>query len=183
MKSPAVFFDRDGVIIKEKNFLAKVEGIEFLPGAVAALKKLGPLFLKIIVTNQSGIARGYFNSIDVETLHSHISQKLSQEGIRVDAWYYCPHGPDDACDCRKPRPGLIARAADEHLINLQKSWMIGDKSSDIMAGKSTGVKTILVSTGYGGAEPGAFEVEPDFNAADLSEAIDIINEVSGYEAN
>ncbi|OGC90397.1 MAG: hypothetical protein A2W25_02200 [candidate division Zixibacteria bacterium RBG_16_53_22] len=178
-RSPAVFLDRDGVIIVEKNFQADPNDIEFIPGSVEGLLKLNPKYLKVVVSNQSGIARGYFSHDEAVAVNQAVDEKLSLSGIRIDAWYFCPHGPDDGCDCRKPRPGLIMKAADELDLELSASWIIGDKSSDIGAGTAAGIRTILVKTGYAGKEPGADDSKPDFTADNLYCAIDIINKGVG----
>jgi histidinol-phosphate phosphatase family protein len=174
-KKPAIFLDRDGVLIKEKDFLISEEDIEFFPETFESLRSLNSDFLKIVVSNQSGIARGYFTSKDVDKLNNSLSRNLADNGILIDAWYFCPHGPEDDCNCRKPRSGMILEAAEKMNIDLSRSWIIGDKTSDIEAGKVSGMKTILVKTGYAGAEPGARNVHPDFTAAGIREAIDYIN--------
>lgn len=172
---PAVFLDRDGVLIVEKDFLISIEDIEFYPETFKSLRSINSQYLKIVISNQSGIARGFYSSNDVSKLHDYLSGLLAQNGILIDAWYFCPHGPDDGCSCRKPAPGMILEAADKLDIDLSKSWIIGDKSSDIEAGRISGLKTILVKTGYAGVEPGSRDVKPDFFAADIREAIDFIN--------
>lgn len=174
-KKPAIFLDRDGVIIVEKNFLKDPEEIEFYPGAIEALKAIGDEYIKIVISNQSGVARGYFTSADVEKINTHISSILKMSGISIDAWYFCPHGPDDNCQCRKPRPGMIMKAEEKFNINIPNSWIIGDKSTDIEAGKAAGINTILVKTGYGGSEPGASDIASDYLASDIGEAIKYIN--------
>jgi histidinol-phosphate phosphatase family protein len=173
-KKPAVFLDRDGVIITERKYLIDPDGIELIPGAIEALVKLGAKYVEIVISNQSGVARGYFSNSDVIKFNLALDKMLVARGIIISSWYYCPHGPDDSCDCRKPRPGMIQRAVTEMPIDLEQSWMIGDKSSDIGCGKALGLRTILVRTGYGGREPGASELQPDFVAADLLEAAYII---------
>jgi histidinol-phosphate phosphatase family protein len=178
MKKPAIFLDRDGVMVVEKDFLIDVEDIEFYPETIGALAAINDGYLKIVVSNQSGIARGYFSSDDVNRLNSKISRLLQEHGIHIDAWLFCPHGPEDNCSCRKPRPGMIRESADRMDVDLDKSWLIGDKSSDIETGKNAGIKTILVKTGYGGSEPGARDVNPDFTASNIGEAIDYINRSS-----
>lgn len=178
-KSPAVFLDRDGVIIVEKNFQVDPNGIEFIPGSVEGLLNLNPKYLKVVVSNQSGIAKGYFTRDKAISLNKAVDEKLGLSAIKIDAWYFCPHGPDDGCDCRKPQPGLIRRAANELDIDLSQSWIIGDKSSDIRAGIAAGIRTVLVKTGYAGMEPGADDSKPDFIADNLYCAIDIINKGVG----
>jgi len=174
-RRPAIFLDRDGVLIVEKDFLISTEDIEFYPETFESLRSINSRYLKVVISNQSGVARGYFSSKDVEKLHDYLSDLLAEKGILIDAWYFCPHGPDDGCSCRKPAPGMILEAADKLDIDLSKSWIIGDKSTDIKAGRMSGLKTILVETGYAGAEPGARKIKPDFIAAGIHEAIDYIN--------
>jgi histidinol-phosphate phosphatase family protein len=173
MKQSAIFLDRDGVIIEEKHFLIDDSQIEFVPGAIEALKTLDE-YLKIVISNQSGVARGYFTGEDVEKFQSILAGILNKNGIKIDSWRFCPHGPDDDCMCRKPKPGMILDEAQKYSIDLARSWMIGDKRSDIAAGRAAGLKTILVMTGYGGSEPDAEPVEPDFVADNLKMAIEII---------
>ena len=173
MGTPAVFLDRDGVIIEEKHFLIDASQIEFIPGAIEALKSLDD-YLKIVISNQSGVARGYFTKNDVELFQNLLAERLSAYGIFINSWRYCPHGPDDNCDCRKPKSGMILQEASRHTIDLSRSWMIGDKRSDIAAGKNAGVKTILVKTGYAGNEPDREEIEPDYWADNLTDAVRII---------
>ncbi len=103
-----------------------------------------------------------------------LDKLLKDRGVKINAWYYCPHGPDDECSCRKPRPGMILKAAQDLPIDLETSWMVGDKSSDIATGNAAGLNTILVRTGYAGKEPGAKNVRPDYVADDLLAAVDII---------
>lgn len=172
---PAVFLDRDGVLIVEKDFSISPDDIEFFPETVDALNALGDRYLKIVISNQSGIARGYFKSEDVRKFNSELSRRLIKAGITIDGWYFCPHGPNDNCSCRKPKPGMIIKASKELGADPGQSWVIGDKSSDVEAGKSYGAKTILVKTGYGGAEPGATDVNPDYTADNLRDAIEYIN--------
>jgi len=152
----AVFLDRDGTINVEKDYLFRVEDFEFIPGvpeAIGLLNQAG--FLVVVVTNQSGVARGYYTEEDVEILHRHISRELEQSGAHVDVWLYCPHHPSGRgsyalpCDCRKPLPGMLHEAAKRHDIDLENSIMIGDKRADIDAGRAAGCRTFLVRTGYG----------------------------------
>ncbi len=148
----AVFLDRDGVINVEKGYLHRVEELEFLPGAaeaIALLKDAG--YLVIVVTNQSGVARGYYSLGAVDLLHRHMSEQLAARGAVVDAWYVCPHHPDHGgpCSCRKPLPGMILQAAADYRVDLVRSYLIGDKRSDLEAGLAAGCRAILVGTGYG----------------------------------
>jgi len=174
-KRPAIFLDRDGVLIVEKDFLVNPDDVEFYPETIEALNSIKNGYFKIVISNQSGVARGYFTSEDVKRVNSEISKMLGGKGIFIDAWFFCPHGPEDNCACRKPRPGMILEAAEKMNIDLENSWIIGDKSSDIEAGKASRIKTILVKTGYGGAESGSKNIDPDFTALNIREAIDYIN--------
>lgn len=155
----AVFLDRDGTINIEKEYLYRIADFEFIPGAVDAIRMLNEAgFLVIVVTNQSGVARGYYSEEDVENLHRHINRELEKSGARVDAWRYCPHHPEGRgsyalpCNCRKPLPGMLKEAIDHYAIDPGTSFMIGDKLADISAGLAAGCRTILVRTGYGADE-------------------------------
>lgn len=155
----AVFLDRDGTINQEKEYLYRFEEFEFVPGAPEAIRRLNEAgFLVVVVTNQSGVARGYYNEEDVEVLHRHIAAELMQAGARVDAWLYCPHHPSGRgsyslpCNCRKPLPGMLFEAARRFDIDLEDSVMIGDKRADIEAAIAAGCRPILVRSGYGAIE-------------------------------
>jgi D-glycero-D-manno-heptose 1,7-bisphosphate phosphatase len=153
----AVFLDRDGTINVEKKYLHKIEDFEFIPGAPEAIKKLKDAgFLVIVVSNQSGIGRGYFDEDAVELLHRHIQDELTCLGTSIDAFYFCPHHPEEGlgeykvvCECRKGQPGMLLQAAREYDIDLQQSFMVGDKLADIEAGERAGCQSLLVLTGYG----------------------------------
>lgn len=178
-KRRAIFLDRDGVMIVEKNFQIEGSKIEFYPKTFDALRAIQPEFFKIVVSNQSGIARKIFTRDDVEEFNLSLSEKLNREGIRIDGWYFCPHAPLDNCLCRKPQPGMLLRAAGELSIELKESWMVGDKSSDILAGQAAGVHTVLVKTGYAGKEQGTIPVKPDHIADNLYDAVQYINRSPG----
>lgn len=175
VKRPAIFLDRDGVMIVDKDFQIEESEIEFFPGVFDALKAIGRKFLKVVVSNQSGIARKKFTEDEVERFNHELSKKLKSKGITVNGWYYCPHSPEDNCQCRKPKPGMLLKAADELSVELAESWMIGDKSSDIVAGQVAGVQTILVKTGYAGNEYDSVPVKPDHIADNLYDAVKLIN--------
>lgn len=149
----AIFLDRDGTINVEKDYLIAPADLELLPGVGEALRRGQEAgYLLIVVTNQSGVARGYFTAEAVEGLHAHLQGRLLPFGVQIDAFYVCPHHPehgDGPCDCRKGAPGMLLQAAREHHIDLAASWMIGDKGSDVEAGIHAGCSTILVRTGYG----------------------------------
>jgi D-glycero-D-manno-heptose 1,7-bisphosphate phosphatase len=155
----AVFIDRDGTINEEKEYLFRRDDFVFIPGAPQAIRLLNDAgFLVIVVTNQSGVARGYYTEEDVHQLHRHIAADLEQFGARVDAWFYCPHHPAGRgsyalpCRCRKPLPGMLLEAAGRFAIDLESSIMIGDKLVDVEAGAAAGCRSILVRTGYGSEE-------------------------------
>lgn len=154
--SRAVFLDRDGTINVEKNYLWKIEDWEWIPGAPEAIRELNDTgFRVIVVSNQAGIAKGYYKAEDVIALHHFVSDALARIGARIDAYYFCPHHPDfgDAeCTCRKPKPGMLLRAAADYKVDLQESWIIGDKLIDVTAGKRAGTKAAMVKTGYGAKE-------------------------------
>ncbi len=141
----AVFLDRDGTINEDKVYLGDVRNLKIISGAVEAvnlLKKEG--FLIFIITNQSGLARGFFGLEDLERIHDKIEEIFSLDGI-----YYCPHHPDEGCPCRKPKPKMVLDVADKFQINLEKSYLIGDALSDLEMGQQAGCKSILVLTGKG----------------------------------
>lgn len=154
---PAVFLDRDGTINVEKNYLHRIEDFEFIPGAPEAIRQLNQAgYLVLVVTNQSGVARGYFSLAEVDALHRHMVQRLAESGARIDGFYVCPHHPTAGqgiwrrdCSCRKGQPGLLLQAAAEHGIDLARSYMVGDKTADVEAGQRAGCSPLLVLTGYG----------------------------------
>jgi len=170
----AVFLDRDGVIIVEKDFISDISQLEYIPKAIEALKLIPSEYLKIIVSNQSGIGRGYFAADQVDKFNTGLIIDLKKKGVFIDKIYYCPHSPDNNCECRKPKTGLFDLARRQFNIDYAKSWMIGDKSSDIQAGKNIGATTIQVLTGYAGEEKNALEVVADYIVSDLYEAVEII---------
>jgi D-glycero-D-manno-heptose 1,7-bisphosphate phosphatase len=150
---PAVFIDRDGTINQDCGYLSHFKDFKWISGAPQALARLKSVGLKlVIVTNQAGVARGYYGREDVEELHRLIDLDLkAKTGIVMDGWFYCPHHPDfSPCQCRKPEPGLIRKAAERLGLALGSSYMVGDKAIDVLAGQAAPVKlSILVRTGYG----------------------------------
>ena len=166
----AVFIDRDGTVIIDRGYLDNVEGIELLHGSGDGLKKMKELGYKIVlITNQSGIGRGMFKESIVEKQHSRLAELLEPFGVTFATIKVCPHHPDEGCECRKPEPGMLLDAAEELNIDLDQSWMIGDKVSDVMAGKAVGCRTIL----FGGGEE-LFE-EADYYVEKLDDAARIIS--------
>ncbi len=159
----AVFLDRDGVVIVDKEYLCDPSGVEFIAGAVEALRRLQDAgFLLVVISNQSVIGRGMCADYNVEEVHEHMDKLLAQEGVKLSSIYYCPHAPEDGCDCRKPKPGMLNLAIKEFDIDASASAMVGDKPSDVEAGEAAGCGlNILVGPASGGAK-------------DLSEAAELI---------
>ncbi|MGB6129237.1 MAG: D-glycero-beta-D-manno-heptose 1,7-bisphosphate 7-phosphatase [Psychrilyobacter sp.] len=165
-----VFLDRDGNINVEKDYLHKVEEFEFIDGAKKAIKIFNDLdYLVVIVTNQSGVARGYYDENSVKILHDYLQREVEKIGGHIDGFYYCPHHPEKGigqyklnCNCRKPEPGMFLQAQKDLGIDFSSSIMVGDKISDVNAGKNLGMRSILVKTGHGLEEEkkskGLFEV-------------------------
>ena len=166
---PYVLLDRDGTILAEKNYLASVNQVELLPGSLDGLRMLKDAgFGLIVVTNQSGIARGKLTVGTLEAIHAEMDRKLAAGGVRLDGLYYCPHGPDEGCQCRKPMPELARRAAADFGFDLREAFVIGDKPADVELGRNCGARTILVRTGYGREHEDT--VKADLVADDLVDA-------------
>ena len=146
----AVFLDRDGVINVEKDYTYKIEEFEFIESVFDSLRYLQKLGYKLfIITNQSGIARGYYSFDDYTNLTNWMLDQLEQQGIKISQVECCPHGPEDNCNCRKPKTGMIDNILNKHSIDLENSWLIGDKKSDILCGKNANIKnTIQVKSGH-----------------------------------
>ena len=145
-----MFLDRDGTIAEEVGYLNHIDRSRMFPFAGSAIRRLNQAGLAVIVvTNQSGIARGYFPESLVQTVKEHIQRELAAAGARLDAVYYCPHGSLDGCDCRKPKTGMLERAAREHHLDLSRSFVVGDRYLDMELAFRAGCKAILVRTGYG----------------------------------
>lgn len=183
---PAVFFDRDGTLNRDVGYVTHLDAYELLPRAAAAVRKVNEAGrLAVVITNQAGVARGYFPESMLEEVHRKLRDELHARGARLDAIYYCPHAPngdapDYAIDCRmrKPYPGMILKAGEEHGIDLEKSVMLGDKYSDLEAGWRAGCASGLLLTGYGRGERalrGAlWPRQPDFVAEDAYHAVEIV---------
>ena len=182
----AVFLDRDGTVNEEVGYLTDLAKLKLIPGAGAAIKKLQETGLKIVVvTNQSGVARGYFTEALVQDAHVLLTELLRKEGARLDGIYYCPHHPTEGhsqyvmvCDCRKPRTGLIDRAARDLGIDVTLSYVVGDKWSDVELGQRAGAHSVLVTTGFAPDDPANVRpyhlADPEFTAHSLAEAADWI---------
>jgi D-glycero-D-manno-heptose 1,7-bisphosphate phosphatase len=183
MKRRAVFMDRDGTISEEIGYVNHPSRYRIFPYAAEAVRLLNSHgWLAILVTNQAGVARGYFTEEMVGAVHDILKMELETGDARLDAIYYCAHHPSVGeppyrldCDCRKPKPGLISRAAREFDIDLTESWMIGDRYSDIELARNAGVRSAFVLSGYGRGEweyqRDAWRHEPDVVAEDLLEAV------------
>ncbi|KKQ23812.1 MAG: histidinol phosphatase-like protein [Parcubacteria group bacterium GW2011_GWA2_37_10] len=168
----AVFLDRDGTInINEPEYIHKIDDFKFVLGAISALKKLSKTDHKIIIaTNQSGIARGYYNEKDLKKLHDWMLKELRKNEVRIDKIYYCPHGPNDNCPCRKPKPGMLLKAGEDFGLNLSKSWIVGDDFRDIIAGREANIKTIKI----GKKMPVDLKLEPNYHVKNILDAVNII---------
>jgi histidinol-phosphate phosphatase family protein len=169
-KKRAVFLDRDGVIVCEVAYLRRPEQLRLLKGSaagIAALRRAG--FKVMMASNQSGVSRGYVSLATLHKIHARLKRLLAAEGAKLDAIYFCPHHPDDRCRCRKPLPGMLQAASRKHGLDLSRSFMIGDRTSDLMAGKNAGARAILVRTGIGGKDR-AHKVVPDATCRNLGAA-------------
>jgi len=150
LKRKAVFLDRDGTINFDPGYLGDPEQFRFLPGVVEALTRLHEAgYLIFVVSNQSGIARGFFRDADLDRVHDKMRNALRAEGVVLDGIYYCPHHPDERCSCRKPSPKMVLDASRSFGVDIEHSYFIGDRISDIETGKNAGCRTILVLTGAG----------------------------------
>ena len=150
MQKKAVFLDRDGVINKEKNYLYQKKDFEFIDGVFEACRYFQKIdYQLIVVTNQSGIARSYYQKEDFYKLTKWMLKQFENQGIKILDVFFCPHGPESTCNCRKPKPGMLLEAKEKHKIDMKNSWMIGDKEADVGAANAAGIKnTILVKTGH-----------------------------------
>ncbi|MFN8006580.1 MAG: HAD family hydrolase [Terriglobia bacterium] len=186
MPNIGVFIDRDGTISEEVGYINHVSRFQVYPWSPDAIRSLNQIGLRaILVTNQAGVARGYFKESMIEEVHQKLRNELGKTGAFLDAIYYCPHHPSAGvppyrmdCNCRKPKPGMLLRAASEFEIDLSQSYVIGDRYSDIELARNAGSKAIFVLSGYG---LGEYEyqrqhwiVQPDWIARDLQEATEII---------
>jgi D-glycero-D-manno-heptose 1,7-bisphosphate phosphatase len=164
-----IVLDRDGTIIEEREYLSQPEQVTLIPGAGAALRELQQMgFGLLVITNQSGVGRGFFEQADLERVHECLRELLEVEGVHLDGIYVCPHKPDDDCACRKPKQGLIEKAAKDLGLKVQNSIVIGDKACDIEMGHAVGALTFLVRTGHGSQVEN--EAVADFVVEDLAAA-------------
>ena len=176
MSQRGVFLDRDGTLIEEVGYLDRKERVDLYPwtiDAVRALNRAG--FRAVLVSNQSGVARGFFSETVVDEVHEHIAALLESGGAHIDAYYYCPHHPDGKvkqyavqCECRKPKPGLILEGARRHPIDLARSYMVGDTGRDLGAARAAGLPLVLIDAPYNQ------DLRPDYRVAGVVEAAALI---------
>jgi D-glycero-D-manno-heptose 1,7-bisphosphate phosphatase len=153
MNNSAVFLDRDGTIIVEKNYISDPNEVVLLDGVTEGLRLLKAVGLRlVVVSNQSGIGRGYFTMSEAQVVNSRVNALLRDEGAEIADWYICPHPPDVGCRCRKPEPGMIEKASRELGLDPRRSFVIGDKHTDLELATAVGARGILVTTGYGASE-------------------------------
>ncbi len=161
-KQKAVFLDRDGTICEEVNYLSRPEDLKLFPFSAEAVRLLNESdFLVILITNQSGIARGFFDEKTLQKIHSKLKKELAESNAKLDAIYFCPHNQADNCDCRKPKTGMIEQAKQDFSLDIENSWMIGDKVIDVETGFNAKLKTALVLTGYGQSEVEKLKKKPN----------------------
>lgn len=187
-KRKAIFLDRDGVINREVGDLRTPEQFELVDDAASVIRKINKSeYLAIVITNQPGIAKGFFSVETLNAIHKKMDTFLGKDGAYLNGLYYCPHHPDSGfpgeipelkfeCECRKPKPQLIYKACNDFNIDLDNSFFIGDRYVDIMAGKNAGVKTVLLETGYAGIDKDNYTVVPDYKFRNLTDAINFILE-------
>lgn len=192
MSSAAVFFDRDGTLIRDPGYVSHPDQVELLDGAAEAVKEMQLLGYKtVVVSNQPGVAKGILTEEILEQIHQRLRELVARQGASLDAIYYCPFHPDGAVlqyrkdsDWRKPKPGMLLAAAGEMDIDLTRSWMVGDSLRDTEAGRSAGCKTILISSGHTNPETND-KNRPDHVAVNMREAVNIIKKLhrSGQDAH
>ncbi|MEE9225668.1 MAG: D-glycero-beta-D-manno-heptose 1,7-bisphosphate 7-phosphatase [Bacteroidota bacterium] len=181
MKRVALFLDRDGTINEEREFISSPEQVQLIPRSAEAIRDANAAGIKVfVITNQSGIARGFLTEQQLAELHRRLLELLQRERAHIDGIYYCPHYPElgsdgygGGCECRKPKPGLLQRAAKEFDVDLARSYLVGDRLIDIQTGKAAGTTNVLVLTGYGRREYEASGVNDpaiDYVARDLYDA-------------
>ncbi|MBI2161564.1 MAG: HAD family hydrolase [Candidatus Rokubacteria bacterium] len=189
---PAVFIDRDGTLTEEVGYVNHPKRLRLLPRSAEAIRRLnGAGLAAVVVTNQAGVARGYFSEEVLAAVNAALVAQLKEEGAHLDGIYVCLHHPTEGaapyrtvCECRKPKPGLLLRAAADHALDLARSTLVGDKASDLVAARAVGARSVLVLTGYGRGEweyrRASFPVEPDRVAEDLLDAVEWV--IAGQSA-
>ncbi len=177
-----VFLDRDGTVIQEKNYLSRIEDITFIAGSEEAVARLNKAGAKVvIISNQSGVARGYFPENTVHDIHQAMQEHLAAYNAHLDAFYYCPHHPDEGCSCRKPKTAMLERAAQDLGLSL-RGVMVGDQWTDLATARAAGITAILVRTGYGEKLIAEGKANADFIASDLAEAVEWILSHLGHRS-
>ena len=167
----AAVLDRDGTIIEDRHYLSDPDGVALLPGAVEGLRLLAGAGMKLVVaSNQSGVGRGYYTLDDIAAVNREMERRLAERDVVLDGIYFCPHGPEEDCDCRKPKPGMILRAASELGFDPAQCVVIGDKLSDLLCGRAVDALTVLVRTGKGLDEASRLDGEADIVADNLEQA-------------
>lgn len=173
-RTAAVFVDRDDTLMVDVKYCANPDLVKLMPGAAEGLRALRQAgYRVVVVTNQSGVGRGYFDIDTLDRVNNRLRDELRREGADYDALYYCPHAPEEACECRKPKPGLLLRAASELDIDLTSSYTLGDRDLDVGAGRAAGTRTVLVS-GKNHSDTSGSDVAADFVAANLADAAKLI---------
>jgi D-glycero-D-manno-heptose 1,7-bisphosphate phosphatase len=168
---PGILIDRDGTLIEDRDYLADPAGVRLLPGAVEAIAAANRARVPVVVvSNQSGIGRGYFAETDLTAVNARLVELLAAAGAHLDGLYHCPHLPGDGCRCRKPAPGLAEQAASDLALDLSRSFVIGDKEADVALGRAVGATALLVRTGYGEGVA-AKGVDADGVFPDLAQAL------------
>ncbi|MBN1156896.1 D-glycero-beta-D-manno-heptose 1,7-bisphosphate 7-phosphatase [Candidatus Woesearchaeota archaeon] len=171
----AIFLDRDGTVNEDSGYVNRIEEFYLIPGAVDGLRLLKNAGFKLFfITNQSGIGRGYYKEENFHSFQEHLLKELKKHGITIEKTHFCPHHPDDECDCRKPNPKSIIDMTKEFDIDLKKSFTIGDHPSDIELGKNAGIKAVFVLTGHGKKEQHNLKEKPDYIADNLLKAAEWI---------
>ena len=173
----AVFFDRDGTLNRDDGYTYKTQSFELLPGVIGALKLLKNNFKFFIVTNQSGVGRGYYTLDDVHKFNEKMVKELEKHDIAIKRVYICPHHPDETCECRKPGTKYIKDAKKEFNLDLKNSWTIGDHPHDVQMGKNAGCKTVYLLTGHGEKHKKELDgkgIKPDFISKNIYEAAKFI---------
>ncbi|MDQ3088990.1 MAG: D-glycero-beta-D-manno-heptose 1,7-bisphosphate 7-phosphatase [Acidobacteriota bacterium] len=174
-RQKAVFLDRDGTICEEANYLSRPEDLRLFPFSAEAVKLLNDSgFLVILITNQSGIARSFFDENALHEIHAKLQDELAESNAKLDAIYFCPHSSNDNCACRKPKTGMIEQSAKDFLLDLENSWIVGDKAIDVETGFNAQLKTALVLTGYGQTEVEKLKKKPSLISENLLQAVKII---------
>lgn len=176
MSRPAIFLDRDGTVNEAVGYVNDEIRFRLYPWTVEAIRTLTDEgYLAVLVTNQSGVGRGFYREELVETLHGGLRQRLREAGTDLAAAYFCPHRPSDGCGCRKPEPGMLLRAREELDVDLERSWIVGDTHTDLEAGWAVGAKSALVMTGFGAGtwkrERDGWPRQPDLVAPDVHRAV------------